>query len=151
MVVVIWKRPVLTRILNKETEFYINIVTFASFSSNSRILRMCCSVVAFCPPRSMPTVVMYSKYARFFYNWISKNNKYHTQLKRNKSFHFFLCDELLKRLGSYEIVAMLRWSKPWEVTLSSRCDIWHLLGFTRCNNLRRFLFLLNYLGPNILT
>ena len=69
---------------------------------------MCCSVVAFCPPRSMPTVVMYSKYARFFYKKKKKNNKYHTQLKRNKSFHFFLCDELLKRLGSYEIVAMLR-------------------------------------------
>lgn len=93
MVVVIWNWcKTLSFNSNPESrraEFYINIVTLASFSSNSRILRMCCSVVAFWPPRSMPTVVMYSKYARFFYNCNGKNNKYHTQLKRNRSFHFF--------------------------------------------------------------
>ena len=86
------------------------------------------------------SIIELVKIINIIYNW-----------KETEVSIFFICDELLKRLGSYEIVDMWRWSKQWEVILSSRCDISHLLGFTRCNNLRRFLFLLNYLGPIILT
>ena len=74
---------------------------------------------------------MYSKYARFFYNWNSKSKKIPYTTEKKQKFPLYEMD-FLRRLGSYEIVAVWRWSEQWEVILSSRCAIWHLLGFTVC-------------------